>query len=274
MGSPADFEAALQHAAGEGWLTRSLDRIRLTTLGAEEMQTVSWPLRGAEGGRPKARAWACPQLPAVARPRSCAAVRTGGPARPQFCQHDSRLASNHDMVRNNKWRAPTGGFRVWTGTKSSASRLTGRSERESAWRSTSTPAGGRVDVIPPILAPLARSIEATKTGDLAFIAGERGRPMAKESFGNWFRKACNAAGVPGSAHGLRKAGATRGRERRDRRPASRNVWMARRRDAFALYALGRYGAARGGAVSKLQKNESRKSIPSPDEKVREASPNP
>jgi hypothetical protein len=47
MGSPADLEAALQHAAAEGWLTRSLDRIRLTTLGAEEMQTVSWPLRGA-----------------------------------------------------------------------------------------------------------------------------------------------------------------------------------------------------------------------------------
>jgi hypothetical protein len=45
VGSPADFEAALQHAAGEGWLTRSLDWIRLTTLGAEEMQTVSWPLR-------------------------------------------------------------------------------------------------------------------------------------------------------------------------------------------------------------------------------------
>jgi hypothetical protein len=47
MGRPADFEAALQHAAAEGWLMRSLDRIRLTTLGAEEMQTVAWPLRGA-----------------------------------------------------------------------------------------------------------------------------------------------------------------------------------------------------------------------------------
>ena len=33
--------------------------------------------------------------------------------------------------------------------------------------------------------------------------------MTKESFGNWFRDACKAAGVPGSAHGLRKAGATR-----------------------------------------------------------------
>ena len=48
MGSPADFGADLQHAAGEGWLTRSLDWIRLTTLGAEEMQTVSGPLRGAD----------------------------------------------------------------------------------------------------------------------------------------------------------------------------------------------------------------------------------
>jgi len=48
MGSAGDFDAALQHAASEGWLTRSLDRIRLTTLGAEEMQTISWPLRGAD----------------------------------------------------------------------------------------------------------------------------------------------------------------------------------------------------------------------------------
>jgi len=48
MGSAADLEAAIQHAASEGWLTRSLDRIRLTALGAEEMRTVSWPLRGAD----------------------------------------------------------------------------------------------------------------------------------------------------------------------------------------------------------------------------------
>jgi hypothetical protein len=48
MGSPADFEAALQHATSEGWLTLSLDRVRLTTLGADELRTVSWPLRGAD----------------------------------------------------------------------------------------------------------------------------------------------------------------------------------------------------------------------------------
>src|SRR3977135_592665 len=50
---------------------------------------------------------------------------------------------------------------------------------------------------------------ATKIGDLAFVATPTGGPMTKESFGNWFRLACKAAGVPGAAHGLRKAGATR-----------------------------------------------------------------
>jgi integrase len=64
-------------------------------------------------------------------------------------------------------------------------------------------------IVIPLLPELAAVIAATKTGDLAFIATERGAPMTKESFGNWFRGACRAAGVPGSAHGLRKAGATR-----------------------------------------------------------------
>jgi integrase len=32
--------------------------------------------------------------------------------------------------------------------------------------------------------------------------------MRKESFGNWFREACIAAGVSKSAHGIRKAAAT------------------------------------------------------------------
>ncbi len=55
---------------------------------------------------------------------------------------------------------------------------------------------------------LARAIEAGPTGDLTFIASAEGRPFVKESFGNWFRAACDAAGVKKSAHGLRKAAAT------------------------------------------------------------------
>ena len=48
------------------------------------------------------------------------------------------------------------------------------------------------------------------TGDLAYIVGKKGRPLAKESFGNRFRAACNAAGLKDrSAHGLRKTAATK-----------------------------------------------------------------
>jgi integrase len=61
----------------------------------------------------------------------------------------------------------------------------------------------------PILPPLQASLDSAPVGELTFICGERGRPMKKESFGNWFREVCEKAGVPGSAHGLRKAGATR-----------------------------------------------------------------
>jgi integrase len=68
---------------------------------------------------------------------------------------------------------------------------------------------GQVTVILPLLPPLERSIAAAKTGDLTFIADKHGNGLSKEGFGNWFAEACIAAGVPGRAHGLRKAGATR-----------------------------------------------------------------
>jgi integrase len=60
-----------------------------------------------------------------------------------------------------------------------------------------------------ILPPLAASIAAGPVKGLTFIAREDGGPMTPESFGNWFAEIARAVGVPGSAHGLRKAGATR-----------------------------------------------------------------
>jgi integrase len=69
--------------------------------------------------------------------------------------------------------------------------------------------GFTVEVSIPILPVLATTLKIGLCGDLAFIVGESGRPLSKESFGNEFRKACRAAGVPGSAHGLRKVAATR-----------------------------------------------------------------
>jgi integrase len=64
----------------------------------------------------------------------------------------------------------------------------------------------------PILPALQEIIDASPTGETTLIATKAGKPMTKESFGNLFREACKAAGVPGAAHGLRKAGATRAAE--------------------------------------------------------------
>lgn len=63
-----------------------------------------------------------------------------------------------------------------------------------------------------LLPPLLQAIEAGPTGDLAYICGERGGKLTKESFGNLFSDACRAAGVSKSAHGIRKAAATRAAE--------------------------------------------------------------
>lgn len=56
-----------------------------------------------------------------------------------------------------------------------------------------------------ILPPLAESIAATPTGADAFVVTHYGKPRTKDAFGMWFLTACKAAGVPGRAHGLRKA---------------------------------------------------------------------
>lgn len=71
---------------------------------------------------------------------------------------------------------------------------------------------GEIEVTIPILPVLRTTIKAGPTGDLALITGERGEPLTKESFGNYFREACRAAGVNKSAHGVRKIGATRAAE--------------------------------------------------------------
>lgn len=67
-----------------------------------------------------------------------------------------------------------------------------------------------IEVALPLLEPLRASIEAaTPKGSLAILTTEQGTPWASpDSFGNWFRKKCSAIGLPGRAHGLRKAGAT------------------------------------------------------------------
>lgn len=60
----------------------------------------------------------------------------------------------------------------------------------------------------PVLPELQAVLDATPTGNLAFLVTAFGKPFTSNGFGNWFRKQCDAAGLTHcSAHGLRKAGA-------------------------------------------------------------------
>jgi integrase len=68
----------------------------------------------------------------------------------------------------------------------------------------------QVDV--PVLPELQAAIDAMpKVEHLTFLVTEFGRPFTAGGFSHWFRGQCNLAGLPKnlSAHGLRKAGATR-----------------------------------------------------------------
>jgi integrase len=64
----------------------------------------------------------------------------------------------------------------------------------------------------PVLPELRAAIDAMpKAEHLTFLVTELGKPFTAAGFGNWFREQCDLAGLRKklSAHGLRKAGATR-----------------------------------------------------------------
>jgi integrase len=62
----------------------------------------------------------------------------------------------------------------------------------------------------PLLPELQSVLAASELGRETFISNVKGAALTKEFFGNLFREACNAAGLSHcSAHGLRKAAATR-----------------------------------------------------------------
>ena len=63
-------------------------------------------------------------------------------------------------------------------------------------------------VYAPFPPELESIVDASPTGDLAFIVTRKKQPMVKESFGTWFGEACRSAGIEKSAHGLRKLAAT------------------------------------------------------------------
>jgi integrase len=71
----------------------------------------------------------------------------------------------------------------------------------------------RIEVSRRIEPELAATLAQGPTADLAFVCGEYGKPLTKESFGNDFSDACRKAGIKKSAHGVRKLSATMWAER-------------------------------------------------------------
>ena len=67
-----------------------------------------------------------------------------------------------------------------------------------------------------VMPMLQAAIDAMPPSDhLMFLVTKFGKPFTAAGFGNWFRDACNAAGLPKrcTSHGLRKAAATRAADR-------------------------------------------------------------
>jgi hypothetical protein len=125
-----------------------------------------------------------------------------------------------------------------------------------------------VEVDAPLLEPLRASIEAVgESGQMTFLLTEFGTPFASvNSFGNWFRKRCKEAGVPGRAHGIRKASATIAAENSatDRELMALYGWTTEKQAGVYTRKADRTRLARQAA----EKLETGTSIPAPQYPVR------
>lgn len=67
-----------------------------------------------------------------------------------------------------------------------------------------------VEMALPFVEPLRKLIENTPgAGETTWLLSPRKKPFVGDNFSYWFQQACQEAGVPGRAHGLRKAAASR-----------------------------------------------------------------
>ena len=134
---------------------------------------------------------------------------------------------------------------------------------------------GEITVSLPILPVLQRTLDAGPIGDLAFICGKKGKPFAKELFGNVFKEACRAAGLPNrSAHGCRKIGATRAAEN-GATVAQLNAifgWTGTAMASLYTQAADRKRLAREAMTKIEPENKSATSIHAPNQKVRVSEP--
>lgn len=88
-----------------------------------------------------------------------------------------------------------------------------------------------------IMPQLEEAIEACPSGHMPYLVTSFGKPFTAAGFGNWFREACNEAGLPHcSAHGLRKAMARRLAESNATNQQGRAVTGQKTDRMFTYYA--------------------------------------
>jgi len=175
-----------------------------------------------------------------------------------------------------RWKVGTK-ERVWldvllyTGLRrGDAVRLGRQHVRDGFWTIKTEKSRFQVEVTNPLLAVLQATLDAGPTGDLTFICGAGGRPVTKESFGNKFREACNAAGVAGkSAHGLRKVAATRCAENgaTTQQLMALFGWLSQKQAEIYTRSADRKRMARA-AGGLMQRTQAEQIPPSPEPKVR------
>jgi len=134
--------------------------------------------------------------------------------------------------------------------------------------------GFTVTAVVPVLPVLAETLAAGPCGDLTFIVGERGQPLTKESFGNAFRAACRAAGVPGSAHGVRKIAATTAANNGATTSQLKALFAWTTDSMPAIYTRNADRERLGREAGYMLANDERSSIPAPRHPVRAKPQNP
>lgn len=101
---------------------------------------------------------------------------------------------------------------LYTGQRRSDIVLLGRQHEKNGWLSFTQQKNKRnhpIHLDIPIRPELREALDAGPVGDMVYLVTEFNKPFTANGFGNWFRDRCIEAGVPGRAHGLRKACATR-----------------------------------------------------------------
>jgi len=129
---------------------------------------------------------------------------------------DGFVAWSEDDVAKFEERWPLGtrqrlaaGLLLYTGQRRNDMVAMGHADlRGDTIRVVQTKTGAELAI--PIHPHLKMVLSASPLGRQTFLTTSRGTPFSSQTFGNWFRMACNEAGLPNrSAHGLRKTAATR-----------------------------------------------------------------